>query len=225
MAENRVSSICFDGGLFAEPEWWKRRRGKSANRPKVMFYVIDNTLFSCIRNHTNSTTDLYSERYIMQRQIHEAHIDQNAEGLILENLYRNLDQRLGHPAADREICDEMKITLDEFHQMLDRINGLNLGSFQKMASQNGDTNNEPLIKYIPDTSKADSLLILQKSEIQKMLTIAIEALPKMERLITSLYYYDELTLREIGTILGINEAGILQLHTKAMLRLRSKLME
>lgn len=161
----------------------------------------------------------------MQGQMFETHIEQNAEGFILENLYRSLDQRLGHPAADIEICDEMKITLDEFHQMLDRINGLNLGSFQKMASQNGDTNNEPQIRYIPDASKTDSSFVLRKSEIREMLTSAIEALPKMERLITSLYYYDELTLKEIEAVLGINVAGILQLHTKAMLRLRSKLSE
>jgi RNA polymerase sigma factor FliA len=159
----------------------------------------------------------------MQGQMHEAHFEQNAEELILENLYRSLDQRLGHPAADIEICDEMKITLDEFHQMLDRNNGLNLGSFQKIASRNGDANTEPLIHYIPDISKTDSSFVLQKSEIQKMLTSAIEALPRMEQLIVSLYYYDELTLKEIEAVLGVSESGILQLHAKAMLRLRSKL--
>jgi len=161
----------------------------------------------------------------MQVQTYETHIEQNAEGLILENLYKSLDQRLGHPARDMEICDEMKITLDEFHQILDRIKGLNPGSFQKMASQNGDTDTEPLIRYIPDTSKMDSSFVLRKSEIRETLTKAIEALPKKERLVTSLYYYDELTLKEIETVLGINRACISQLHTKAMLRLRSKLIK
>jgi RNA polymerase sigma factor for flagellar operon FliA len=150
-------------------------------------------------------------------------MNQNAERLTLEHLYKSLDQRLGRPARDIEICDEMKITLDEFHQILDRIKGLNLGSFQKMASQNGDSNSESLIKYIPDASNMDSSFVLRESEIREMLTRAIEALPEMERLIASLHYYDELTLKEIEAVLGINETDISQLHTKAMLRLRSKL--
>lgn len=161
----------------------------------------------------------------MQGQTYETHIEQNAERLILEHSYKSLDQRLGHPAGDTEICDEMKITLDEFRQMLDRIKGLNLGNFQMMASQNGDADSEPLIRYIPDPSEMDSSFVLRKSEIREMLARAIEALPEMERLITSLYYYDELTLKEIEAVLGINEAGILQLRTKAMLRLRNKLSD
>jgi RNA polymerase sigma factor for flagellar operon FliA len=151
--------------------------------------------------------------------------EQNAEGLILESLYKRLDQRLGHPAGDIEICDAMKITLDEFYQILEQIKGLNLGSFQKMASQNGDANKEPLIRYVPDTSQMDSSVVLRKSEILEMLIKAIEALPKMEQLLVSLCYYDELTLEEAGTVLDIDAVGISQLHTKAMLRLRSKLRE
>ena len=189
---------------------------------KSVLYVIDSTFFSRIRRQ-NSNTELHTERHIMQVQPHETPIEQST--LILENLYKSLDQRLGRPAGDVEICGEMKISVDEFHQILDRLKGLNFGSFQKMAFQNGDTNNEPLIRYIPDMSKMDSSFVLRKSEIREMLTGSIEALPKMERLITSLYYYDELTLKEIEAVLGINEAGISQLHTKAMLRLRSKLSE
>jgi RNA polymerase sigma factor for flagellar operon FliA len=162
----------------------------------------------------------------MQVQMCETHIDENAERLALEHLYRSLDQRLGHPAGDMEICDEMKITLGEFHQMLDRMKGLNIGTFQKMAPKDHYTTNgtnEPLIRYIPDASKTDSSFIFRPSEIREMLTRAIEALPKMERLIISLYYYDELTLKEIEAVLGISGAYISQLHTRAMLRLRSKL--
>jgi RNA polymerase sigma factor (sigma-70 family) len=194
-------------------------------RSLLMFYVISNTLFFRIRHHTNSTKDLHSERRIMQAQMSAMHIEQKSEELILENLYKSLDQRLGHPAGDVEICDEMRITLDEFHQILDRIKGLNLGIFQTTTSRKGNTNDEPLIRYIPTASKTDSSLVLRKSEIQEMLTRAIEELPEMERIITSLYYYDELNLKEIEAVLGINETSILQLHTKAMLRLRSKLSE
>jgi RNA polymerase sigma factor FliA len=159
----------------------------------------------------------------MQMQTNETPFGQNVEQLTLESFYKSLDQRLGHPAGDIEICDEMKISLDAFHQILDRINGLNLGSFQKMESQNGDTDNELIIRYIPDTSKMNSSFVFQNSEIQEILTGAIEALPDMERLITALFYYSELTPKEIEAVLGISEACISHLRTKAMLRLRSRL--
>ncbi len=159
----------------------------------------------------------------MQVQTCEKDSDLDSERLILEHLYKSLDQRLGYPAQDKEICDEMKISLDEFHHILNRIKGLNLGSFKKVALKNGDGNNEPLIMYVPDPSKEDSSCVLRESEIREMLTTAIESLPKMERLVTSLHYYDELTLKEIEAVLGIHESEIAQLHTKAMLRLRSKL--
>jgi RNA polymerase sigma factor for flagellar operon FliA len=162
----------------------------------------------------------------MQVQTCETHIDENEERLALEHAYKSLDKSLGHPAGDTEICDEMKITLDEFHQMLDRMKGLNIGRFQKMAPRDGDTTNktnEPLIRYIPDASKTDSSFVFRPSEIREMLTEAIETLPKMERLIVSLYYYDELTLKEIEAVLGIHRVHISQLYTRAVLRLRSKL--
>jgi RNA polymerase sigma factor for flagellar operon FliA len=156
----------------------------------------------------------------------ETHIDEDLEQLTLGRLYKSLDQKLGHPPGDMEICDEMKISLDEFHQMLDRMKGLSIGIFQKMEPENDDTaneNNEPRIRYIADPSREDSSLVFRPSEIREMLTRAIEALPEMERLIVSLYYYDELTLKEIEAVLGVNAACISQLHTRAVLRLRGKL--
>ncbi len=149
--------------------------------------------------------------------------DPITEQFALEQMYTSLDQRLGRPAGDPEICNEMNLSLDEFHQILDRFKGLNLGSFQKVASPDGGRNGESLIRYIPDASKMDAFMVFLKSEVQEMLTKAIEALPDMERLIASLFYYDELTLKEMETVLGISEARLSQLHTKAMLRLRGKL--
>jgi RNA polymerase sigma factor for flagellar operon FliA len=140
----------------------------------------------------------------------------------LEQIFRNLDQRLGHPAGDKEICDEMKITLKEFHRILDRNKGLDLGSFQPMVFREGGANDSSLLRYYPDPSHTEFSLVLRRSEIRGILTRAIEELPMMERLVASLHYYDELTLKEIEAVLGIDETCVSQLHTKAMLRLRSK---
>jgi RNA polymerase sigma factor FliA len=141
----------------------------------------------------------------------------------LERVYKDLEQRLGRPASDKEVCDEMQISLEEFYELVDQIKGLNLGSFQELSGQDDDKNSEPLVKYVPDAPQMDPFFVFHKTEVQGILSTAIDALPKKERLVVSLYYYDELTMKEIGKVLGVNESRVSQLHTKAMLRLRTKL--
>lgn len=141
----------------------------------------------------------------------------------LERVYRELEQRLGRPATDNEVCEKMEISLNEFHELVDQIKGLNLGSFQELAGQDDDKNGEPLVKYVPDAPQMDPFFMFHKSEMKQILADAIDVLPKKERLVISLYYFDELTMKEIGKVLGVNESRVSQLHTKAMLRLRTKL--
>ena len=141
----------------------------------------------------------------------------------LEKVYRELEQKLGRPASDKEVCDEMEISLEEYYELIDQIKGLNLGSFQELAPHDDEKNSEPLVRYVPDAPQMDPFFMFHKSEIRGILGGAIDALPKKERLVVSLYYYDELTMKEIGRVLGVNESRVSQLHTKAMLRLRNKL--
>jgi RNA polymerase sigma factor for flagellar operon FliA len=141
----------------------------------------------------------------------------------LERVYRDLEQRLGRPATEKEVCEAMEITLEEFYELVDQIKGLNLGSFQELSGQDDDKNGEPLVKYVPDAPHLDPFFVFHKSEIQGILSTAVDTLPKKERLVVSLYYFDELTMKEIGKVLGVNESRVSQLHTKAMLRLRTKL--
>ncbi len=141
----------------------------------------------------------------------------------LEKIYKDLEQKLGRPATDKEASDEMGITLEEFYELVDQIKGLTLGSFQELSAPDEDRNSEPLVKYVPDAPQMDPFFLFHSSEIRGILGGAIDALPKKERLVVSLYYYDELTMKEIGKVLGVNESRVSQLHTKAMLRLRTKL--
>jgi RNA polymerase sigma factor (sigma-70 family) len=101
---------------------------------------------------------------------------------------------------------------------------LKIGSFWKAAPQNAEEN-DPLISYYPDVLESDICSVFRESELLNTLSNAIDAMPQMERLLTSLYYNDGLTLDEIGAVLGIDEADLLQLHTKATQRLRSTLSE
>ncbi len=141
----------------------------------------------------------------------------------LEKIYKDLEQRLGRPATDKEVSDEMEITLDEFYELIDQIKGLTLGSFQEVTPQDDDRTSEPLVRYVPDAPQMDPFFLFHSTEIRSILGGAIDTLPKKERLVVSLYYYDELTMKEIGKVLGVNESRVSQLHTKAMLRLRTKL--
>jgi RNA polymerase sigma factor for flagellar operon FliA len=141
----------------------------------------------------------------------------------LERVYKDLEQKLGRPATDKEVCEVMEISYEEFYELVDQIKGLNLGSFQELAPQDDDRNSEPLVRYVPDAPQMDPFFLFHKSEIRTILGGAIDLLPKKERLVVSLYYYDELTMKEIGKVLGVNESRVSQLHTKAMLRLRTKL--
>jgi len=127
----------------------------------------------------------------------------------LERVYRELEQRFGRPASDKEVCDEMGISLEEFYELVDQIKGLNLGSFQEYSTQDEEKSNEPLVKYVPDAPEMDPFFVFHKSEIQGILSTAIDTLPKKERLVVSLYYFDELTMKEIGKVLDcLDEQGL-----------------
>lgn len=145
--------------------------------------------------------------------------------MTLEQQYKNVNQRFQHSASDKEIYAKMGITFDEFRQLSDRIKALKPGSMRKLTSRNSASANASLTSIFNAQSEIGTLLTWRRSVLRKKLARAIEALPKMEKLVVSLYYYDELTLREIASVLKTNEFSISRLFTIAMLRIRSKLRE
>jgi RNA polymerase sigma factor FliA len=158
-------------------------------------------------------------RWLMGAQACAMHIEEDVDRLGLERVYESMEQRLGHPATDKEVCSELKITLREFHRILERIQGLELGSFRKMAIARG-SRKESLVRYSPDRSRNASF-VLRESEMKRKLAGAIASLPKKERLVISLSYYEELTMKEIESVLRTRIASSLRI--KAILRLRGKL--
>jgi RNA polymerase sigma factor for flagellar operon FliA len=145
-----------------------------------------------------------------------------AESRALVNLCRSLEQRLGRAATDEEKCQEQGISLEEFHQLSDKLSRLNVGSLESTTVP-GEKDGQTLLKRIPDGPHMIPSNIFERSETREILISAIDALPRKERLVVSLYYYDELTMLEIGEILGVNESRISQLHSRAMQRLRTRL--
>jgi len=138
----------------------------------------------------------------------------------LERVYSELEQQLGRAAEDQEVCEALGESLKGFHELIDQINGLSIGSFQESPTSDG---NDVVIEYYADDDSTDPHCRLQARELVQLLSSAIDRLPERERLVVSLYYFEELTMKEIGSLLGVNEARVSQMHSKAMLRLRGKL--
>jgi len=141
-------------------------------------------------------------------------------GRDLERVYGELEQKLGRPATDEEVSEALGQNLEDLHSLLDQLNGLSIGSFDESFQQD---DNEAVINYYPDDGTNDPHVQFEAIELTELMAEAIEALPEKERMVLSLYYYEELTMKEIGSLLGVNESRVSQLHSKATLRLRSKL--
>jgi RNA polymerase sigma factor for flagellar operon FliA len=104
--------------------------------------------------------------------------------------------------------------------LLDQLNGLNIGSFDDSFQQD---DSETFVNYYPDDGANDPHIQFEAVDLNTIMTEAIDALPEKERTVLTLYYYEEMTMKEIGSILGVNESRVSQLHSKATLRLRSRL--
>ncbi|MBI3657242.1 MAG: FliA/WhiG family RNA polymerase sigma factor [Acidobacteria bacterium] len=144
------------------------------------------------------------------------------KGKDLEKAYRELDQTFGRAARDHEVARHLGIDEEELHKLLNQLRGIKLGSFQDLSACAGGPGGGPIRHLTKDTNQ-DPFYVCQRREIHDLLSEAIDKLPDSERLVVSLYYFDELTMREVGEVLGVNESRVSQLHTKAMLRLRGKL--
>jgi len=130
---------------------------------------------------------------------------------------RRIEHQKGRDARDSEVAAELQMSLDEFHQMLQDASGYLVLSFDDMGSDD-----ESLATQISDNSPGP-FEGLQREDFKKNLSEAIAGLPERERLVMTLYYDEELNLREIGAVLGVSESRVSQIHSQALLRLQARL--
>jgi RNA polymerase sigma factor for flagellar operon FliA len=140
----------------------------------------------------------------------------------LDGITRRLDQRLGRAASEDEVAKEMKMTRGDFYRLLDHVRGAVLVSLDE--SRNGD-DQEPstLGDHLPDPNAVDLEARLEDEQNRTVMLRTLDQLPEQERLVVALYYYEHMTLKEIGRTLGISESRVSQVHTRAMMRLRLRL--
>jgi RNA polymerase sigma factor for flagellar operon FliA len=142
----------------------------------------------------------------------------------IERAYIALEGRLKRSPSDAEVAEELSISVRELQDTFTKLSYTSVASFEELWSPGGEKDDRTsLMAMIRDDSAEDPVSKFETEEIKSILAKAIERLPERERMVIALYYYEGLTLKEIGEVLGVTESRVSQLHTKAVLRLRARL--
>ena len=142
----------------------------------------------------------------------------------IERAIADLERTLHRAPTDEEIAGKLGLTTDELDDSLSEIGRSSIAALDELwtiSSSGGDQ--VALIDTIEDTQGPAPTTALDQAEMKEMVADAISRLPEREKLVVTLYYYEELTLREIGEVLGVTESRVSQLHTKPILRLKGRL--
>jgi RNA polymerase sigma factor for flagellar operon FliA len=142
----------------------------------------------------------------------------------LEKAYGEVEQRLGRSANEDEVADSLGLELDKFHTLINQVRGISLVNLEEIRGTNSDGDRAgTFADIIEDVHSENPFASLKLMETKHVISDTIGSLPEKERLVISLYYYEDLNMKEIGNILGITESRVCQIHTKSVMRLRSKL--
>jgi RNA polymerase sigma factor for flagellar operon FliA len=146
------------------------------------------------------------------------------KGRKLEKAYGDVEQRLGRSANEDEVADSLGLELDKFHTLINQVRGISLVNLEEIRGTNSDGDRAgTFADIIEDVHSENPFASLKLMETKHVISDTIGSLPEKERLVISLYYYEDLNMKEIGNILGITESRVCQIHTKAVMRLGSKL--
>ena len=125
--------------------------------------------------------------------------------------------------SEPELAVELRMELRGLQLLLGEIDGLKVGSLRVRSPRDGKE--EDLCDYLSDDPEETPLLLCLRSEAKHLLARAIAELPQKERQVMALYYFEELTMREVGAVLGVGESRVSQIHSMAVIRLRARLSE
>jgi RNA polymerase sigma factor for flagellar operon FliA len=136
-----------------------------------------------------------------------------------------VERELGRPASDEEIAVEMNISLNQYYKLTGDLKGAVVGSFESAVDRadNGSSESIDMIDLVADPMENSPYHQFERTELREQLAAAIDKLSEKQRLVMSLYYYEELSMLEIASILNVNESRISQIHSAAVKILRNKL--
>ena len=140
----------------------------------------------------------------------------------LEKTYAKLERDLGRPATDEEMCAELDCNMDEFHKMLNKSKSVSLLNIDDSTSfSRGDK--KLMMGLLEHRRSSNPFSAVNYKRAQSIIRDGIKSLPEKQRLVLSLYYFEDLNLKEIGQVLDVTESRVSQLHTQAIMKLKAKL--
>ncbi|MBF0340137.1 MAG: FliA/WhiG family RNA polymerase sigma factor [Magnetococcales bacterium] len=140
----------------------------------------------------------------------------------IQDTYLMLEGQQGKAVEDQEVAAHLGISLDEFYRNLDAVRGIAILSFDDLRPSL-DEDEWDVLEMLADPDAVDPVDSIGLNELRHSLSEAITSLPEKERLVVTLYYFEELTMSEIGEVLGLTESRISQLHSKAAMRMRARM--
>ena len=144
----------------------------------------------------------------------------------VEKAYSALENKLKRPPSDGEIAGEMDISIDDLNNIYTQLSSVSLVALDElMTVEGGQGDKLSLVETLEDTRTTGPVESIETAEMKNILTGAINRLPEREKIVITLYYYEGLTLAEIGRVLGVTESRVCQMHTKAVLAMRGKISE
>ena len=144
----------------------------------------------------------------------------------VEKAYATLEARLHRTPTEPEVAEELGIGMNDLHQIFNQVSFVNVVALDELLNSSGERGDKvSLVDTLEDTKAEDPVLAFEGEETKVLLARAINDLGEREKIVVTLYYYEGLTLAEIGQVLGVTESRICQMHTKAVLQLRGKLAE
>jgi RNA polymerase sigma factor for flagellar operon FliA len=144
----------------------------------------------------------------------------------VEKAYSALEGKLNRTPTEAEVAEELGIGLEELHTIFSQVSFVNVVALDELLNVGGERGDKlSLVDTLEDTKAEDPVAAFESEETKYLLARAINLLPEREKIVVTLYYYEGLTLAEIGQVLGVTESRICQMHTKAVLQLRGKLAE
>jgi RNA polymerase sigma factor for flagellar operon FliA len=146
-----------------------------------------------------------------------------ARGREIEQAYVDLENELRRAPTDSEVAHRIGVSKKELQEILTKLSYTSVVSFEELWIGVDRDDGQSAVGAIRDEAAEDPVAVFESSEIKDILAGAIERLPERERTVIALYYYEGLTLKEIGQVLGVTESRVSQLHTKAVLRMRARL--
>ncbi|HEX9713697.1 MAG TPA: RNA polymerase sigma factor WhiG [Actinomycetota bacterium] len=142
----------------------------------------------------------------------------------VERAIAALESEMHRPPTDGELAARLNISVDDLQDLLNQINLVSVVALDELLSPGGEKGEKlSLVDTLEDTDSPDPVMTFENEEMRQMLAKSVNILPERERLVITLYYYEGLTLAEIGSVLGVTESRVCQMHTKAVLDLRNKM--